>query len=102
MSRAAALLSPAHTQPIEAPSVAATRGVLDATLALRHAGPRRVRIAWEAVGPEDAPCVIIAGGISAGRHLAPNDAFPEPGWWAAQFGPGAALDPVRLPRVPRC
>jgi homoserine O-acetyltransferase len=98
MSRAATLPSPPHAVPlaIAIPAQAATRDVLDATLALRHAGPRRVRIAWEAVGPEDAPCVIVAGGISAGRHLAPNDAFPEPGWWAAQVGPGAALDPTRL------
>ena len=98
MSRAAALPSPPHAVPlaIAIPAQAATRDVLDATLALRHAGPRRVRIAWEAVGPEDAPCVIVAGGISAGRHLAPNGAFPEPGWWAAQVGRGAALDPARL------
>jgi homoserine O-acetyltransferase len=100
MSRAAALPSPPHAAHIAlavaAPAPTATRGVLDATLALRHAGPRRVRIAWESVGPEDAPCVIVAGGISAGRHLAPNDAFPEPGWWAAQVGRGAALDPTRV------
>lgn len=97
MSRAALILpQPSQAAQAAQSAPAATRGTLDATLALRHVGPRRVRIAWESVGPEDAPCVIVAGGISAGRHLAPSEAFPEPGWWAAQVGAGAALDPARL------
>jgi homoserine O-acetyltransferase len=72
---------------------AATRGHVDATLDLRHAGQRRVRIAWESLGRTDRPVVLVAGGISADRHVAASDAFPQPAWWDAQVGVGRALDP---------
>ena len=42
-------------------------------------------LAWQSWGTQHAPVVIVLGGISAGRDLA--------GWWAAQCGPGRALDP---------
>jgi homoserine O-acetyltransferase len=71
----------------------ASRGVCNVTLALRHAGPRAVRIAWECVGAADAPLLVVQGGISAGRHLAAGEAHPEPGWWQEQVGPGRAIDP---------
>jgi homoserine O-acetyltransferase len=74
----------------------AQRGVVEATLALRHSGPRRLRIGWESHGREDAPCVLVAGGISAGRHVGASAAYPEPGWWPAQAAPGGALDPARV------
>ena len=73
----------------------ARRGVLHAELALRHAGTRHVRIAWECHGATDAPVVIVQGGISATRHAAASAAHPESGWWEAQVGPGRAIDPVR-------
>lgn len=73
-----------------------SRGVLDATLALRHAGPRRVRIAWECTGPAGAPLVIVQGGISATRHLCASRAHPEGGWWEQQAGAGRALDSERF------
>jgi homoserine O-acetyltransferase/O-succinyltransferase len=69
-----------------------TRGVCHVTLSLRHAGARRVRIAWECVGPAAAPLLIVQGGISATRHVAANAAHPEAGWWEAQAGAGAALE----------
>jgi homoserine O-acetyltransferase len=31
-----------------------------------------------------APLLLIAGGISAGRHVIASDEFPEAGWWQAQ------------------
>jgi homoserine O-acetyltransferase len=65
------------------------------TLVLRHAGPRRVRIRYEWQGPEDAPLLLVAGGISANRHLGASDRFPEPGWWPRQVGAGLALDTQR-------
>ncbi len=40
----------------------AVRGQLDLVLPLRHAGTRAVRIAYEAVGPADAPAVFVAHG----------------------------------------
>jgi homoserine O-acetyltransferase len=78
------------------PRLAAQRGVLCLDLPLRHAGNRRVRVPWECVGPIDAPCVLVAGGISAGRHVAASAAFPERGWWDAQAGAGRPLDPARV------
>src|SRR5690606_33231884 len=66
------------------PATCATRGVLDRVLALRHAGPRRVRIAWECIGPQEAPVLVVQGGISATRHALASAAHPESGWWEAQ------------------
>jgi len=45
-------------------------------------------------GPETAPVVVAAGGISAGRVLfAKEDATDAaPGWWEGVAGPGEALD----------
>lgn len=62
---------------------------------LRHAGVQRVTLRYELVGPHDAPVVFVAGGISAGRHLAAHAADPTRGWWEAQVGEGRALDPTR-------
>lgn len=42
-------------------------------------------LAWQAWGPRNAPVTIVLGGISAGRNIGD--------WWAAQCGPGQALDP---------
>ncbi len=47
------------------------------------------RLAWQCVGPEQAPLVIVLGGISAHRRCCAQD---ESGWWQAQCGPGRALD----------
>jgi homoserine O-acetyltransferase len=73
-SRASGDLAVALNAPV------ARRGVAEATLAFRHAGTRRVRLAWESHGREDAPCVLVAGGISAGRHVGASASYPEPGW----------------------
>lgn len=77
------------------PSPDAVRGHIDATLDLRHAGRQRVRIAWETFGRDDGPVVLIAGGISADRHVAASVAFPQAGWWDSQVGEGRAVDPRR-------
>jgi homoserine O-acetyltransferase len=74
-------------------AASATRGNLDVTLALRHAGRRRVRIGWECVGPVDAPVYVVQGGISATRHVVASDAHREAGWWNAHADAGAAFDP---------
>lgn len=42
-------------------------------------------LAWQSWGAQDAPAVVVLGGISAGRDVA--------GWWSDQCGPGRALDP---------
>ena len=40
-------------------------------------------------GPQSAPLVIVAGGISSGRSVHAQDGS---GWWQAQVAPGAAID----------
>ncbi|RMH88637.1 homoserine O-succinyltransferase [Lysobacter pythonis] len=64
----------------------ALRGVHRCRLALRHAGERDVAIRWELSGPADAPLLIVAGGISAHRHVIANELDAAPGWWQAQAG----------------
>ena len=61
----------------------AERGVLRCTLALRHAGLRDVAIRWEISGPVHAPLLIVAGGISATRHVSANEIDTTDGWWQA-------------------
>lgn len=63
-------------------------------LALRHAGRRRVALRHELLGGGGLPVVLVAGGISAHRHVAASAAFPEAGWWDCQIGAGCALDPA--------
>ena len=75
---------------------AARRGEFEATLALRHGGTPRVRIAWELAGPEGAPVVLVAGGISAHRHASPSPDFPEPGWAGDLVRAGRTLDPAHV------
>jgi homoserine O-acetyltransferase len=67
-----------------APSCGAVRGSVDLDLDLRYAGRRRLRVRYEAVGPADAPAVLVAGGISASRHVIASAEFPQAGWWQAQ------------------
>lgn len=75
-----------------------TRGVCALDLPLHHAGKRRVRVSWECVGAaklvtgEDAPLLVVQGGISASRHVAVSSQHAEAGWWEAQVGEGRAID----------
>ncbi len=70
--------------------------VFDLQLVLRHAGPRSVVVRGEWQGPADAPLVVVAGGISANRHVAASPGNDEAGWWEAQVGPGRAIDTSRF------
>ncbi len=101
-ARAAFPDAASHGQPPWAParprasagSASAVRSTLRARIDFDHLGPHRVPVDFEAVGPDRAPTVVL-GGISAGRHLAPTSAYPEPGWWSGVVGEGDALDPAR-------
>lgn len=53
------------------------------------------QLAFERQGPEDAPTVLVLGGISAGRHVAAHAAVPQRGWWDGVVGDGAAIDATR-------
>ena len=61
-----------------------TRGEFTATLDLVHCGPTQVTIRYELTGPEGAPPILVAGGISAGRHTVANTSDPTNGWWQVQ------------------
>jgi homoserine O-acetyltransferase len=74
----------------------ARRGTIDAVLATRHAGTRKLRIAYELAGPAGAPVVFVAGGISAHRHVAANALDRDAGWAEGLLDAGRALDPANL------
>ena len=73
----------------------ARRGSIDAVLATRHAGTRKLRLDYELVGPADAPVVFVAGGISAHRHVAANALDGAPGWAEGLLDAGRTLDASR-------
>ena len=50
------------------------------------------RLAWQCVGPAQAPLVVVLGGISAHRRCCTQDGH---GWWQSQCGPDRALDMQR-------
>lgn len=85
---AAPLLATKHT-------IDAIRGTVACVLQLRHGGRHRVQLRYELFGDASAPVVLVAGGISADRHVAASSVYPQPGWWNAQVGAGQALDPAR-------
>ena len=77
----------------------ARRGGIDAVLPTRHAGTRKLRIAYELAGPAGAPVVFVAGGISAHRHVAANALDGDAGWAEGLLDNGRALDPANLRRL---
>jgi homoserine O-acetyltransferase len=53
---------------------------------------QRAQLAWQCVGPDAAPLVVVLGGISAhARCCAPGGG----GWWEGQCGDARALDTCR-------
>jgi len=70
-------------------------GVLDLPDPFRLEGGEslhRARIAWQCVGPDEAPLVVVLGGISAHARACARDGR---GWFEAQCGVGRALDTTR-------
>lgn len=51
---------------------------------LRHGGIAGFTLCYELTGTPGAPLLLVAGGISAGRHVVASDEYPEPGWWQSQ------------------
>jgi homoserine O-acetyltransferase len=64
--------------------VSGPRGELALALHLRHGGTAETCLRYELIGPASAPLMIVAGGISAGRHVLASEAFPDAGWWQSQ------------------
>ena len=73
-------------------STPACREELQIILQLRRGDVAGTTLRYELVGPPGAPLLIVAGGISAGRHVLASYDFPDSGWWQAQ---AASLDPRR-------
>jgi len=48
--------------------------------------------AFEIIGPDSAPVVLVLGGISATRHVVSSEHDPSPGWWDDIVGAGRAID----------
>lgn len=71
----------------------ATRSEVAIDLALRHGRSAEVGLRYELAGPVDAPLLIVAGGISAGRHVLASIEYSESGWWQTQ---ASSLDPGRF------
>jgi len=63
---------------------AAVRGELRRVMPLTHGGSADVALRYELAGPTGTPLLLVAGGISAGRHVIASEEFPEGGWWQAQ------------------
>lgn len=62
------------------------------TIALASNGSP-VRVTGRIAGPDNAPVILVLGGISSGRIVTDSDS--EHGWWSAQAGPGRAIDTDR-------
>ncbi len=58
-----------------------------------HLGERRATVSYQLHGTGNAPPVVVLGGISAGRCLAPTPEDPCEGWWPGVVGSRAVLDP---------
>lgn len=71
----------------------AERGEFTAELDLVHAGLIPVSIRYELAGNENAPLLLVTGGISAGRHVTANPSDESDGWWQSQ---ATALAPYRI------
>ena len=89
----ATLPAPAYEPSSAAEVLPAVRGEIEIALTLRHAGERKVTLRYELLGAPGLPVVLVAGGISAHRHVVASETFPENGWANALAQAGRALDP---------
>ncbi len=91
----AASLAETYDASPDCGGVPAVRGEIAFALNLRHAGLRQVRLRYELLGAAGLPVALVAGGISAHRHVVASAAFPEAGWANALAGSGRTLDPTQ-------
>lgn len=72
-----------------------TTGRVRVPVVFDHLGERRATVSYQLHGPAHAAPVVVLGGISAGRRLAPTPDAPGKGWWPGVVGSGSVLDPSR-------
>lgn len=78
-----------------APHVAVRSGERSLRLQPKYTdGAREVRVRWALFGADDAPVVIVQGGISADRAVS-AELDGRPGWWDAIVGSGRVIDTTR-------
>lgn len=53
------------------------------------------QLAFERLGPANAPAVLVLGGISAGRHLTASGSDSSRGWWQEFVKAGGPIDTER-------
>jgi len=87
-----ATMKPNEQYRTETAPAVACRGELSVIVPLRHGGIGGGKLAYELLGRPGAPLLIVAGGISAGRHVLGSCDFAEAGWWQSQSG---SFDPSR-------
>ena len=63
-----------------------SRAEVGLRIELAHGGTADVALRYELIGRHGAPLLLVAGGISAGRHVVASEDLPEPGWWQVQAG----------------
>lgn len=68
----------------EIPRQNAVRGEMRHGIPLTHGSTADFDFRYELAGPENAPLLLVAGGISAGRHVVASAEYPEEGWWQCQ------------------
>ncbi len=90
--RTALYAAPSFAPRADAP-VPVQRGSFPLRLNLKHGGAHDVVLRWQSLGVEEAPLLIVLGGISAHRQLAANALDGSEGWWPQQVRRGGALDP---------
>lgn len=56
---------------------------------------RGAHLAYELFGPEEAPLVVVQGGISAGRQVTRGPYDRSAGWWEDFVGEGCPIDTQR-------
>ena len=81
--RTAAYAVPVFTPRADAP-VPVQRGSFPLRVNLRHGGSVDVVLRWQILGVQEAPLLIVLGGISAHRQLAANALDASEGWWPQQ------------------
>lgn len=82
-----------HAFPDAAGCATGVTGRISLPIEFDHLGERRATVSYQLHGTGNAPPVVVLGGISAGRCLAPTSEDSCEGWWPGVVGSREVLDP---------